>query len=226
MILTGSIIVVLVAALLAVVLFTPALRITTITFDGNKLASSDAVARALEPLKGRSLVDVSDDDVNALLADLAPVHGADAAAMPPSTLHVTVHEYVPVAVLQEAGRFVLIDENGRRLGTAKDRTAAKLPLIEGGAEAVNSEVFSSITSVLSALPESLLAELGHASADSVDSIQLKLLDGRSVFWGSAERNAAKASVLQALLNAPENGPPAQEVFDVSTPERPVVRSSS
>nr|WP_239536991.1 cell division protein FtsQ/DivIB [Arthrobacter roseus] len=207
---------------MVLVIFTPLLQIRTITVEGTRLSASENVYLALEPLKDRTLVQVSESDARHLLKDLPAVKNVETVAVPPSTLQVTVHEYIPVAVLEQGKSFVLIDETGRKLGSAKDRASAKLPLIEGGTAAVNSDVFSSVTSVLASLPEEVLSRLKHASAKSVDSVQLRLEDGRRVFWGSADENAAKARVLQALLQEPRSDPPVTE-FDVSTPERPVTR---
>ena len=72
------------------------------------------------------------------------------------------------------------------------------------------------------LPPEILARLNHASAKSVDSVSLSLSGNQRIFWGSAEGNAPKAKVLEALLKVPAADPPVKE-YDVSTPDRPVTR---
>lgn len=218
----GAVTVVVILLVMVLVIFTPLLQIQTITVEGTRLAAPEKVYSALEPLKGNTLVQVSEEDARELLKDLPAIKDVETVAVPPSTLQVTIHEYVPVAVLEQDGAFILIDESGRKLGSVKERSAAKLPLIEGGTAAVNSDVFSSVTSVLASLPEEVLSRLKYASAQSADSVQLQLEDGRRVFWGSANENAAKAGVLEALLRSAPSDPPVKE-FDVSTPERPVTR---
>ena len=214
--------VVLAAAFLAFLFLSPALALKTVTVQGNSLLTTDEVHRALQPLVGRPLTTISDDDVAELLADRPEVAGVDVVAQPPSEIVVTIAERVPVAVLQSGEAFLLIDDEGLPIGTAANRAEARLPLIDGGTEAVNSAVFSTVTSVLSVLPEDVLAQLDHASAGSVDSVQLQLVNGQQVFWGSAESNVAKARALQALLQMPPKDP-AVKVFDVSTPTAPVTR---
>lgn len=211
-----------VAALLAYLVFSPALAVRTLEIQGNRLVAEEQVASALAPVMGRSLTQISDDDVKALLTGFPPVEDVSVAASPPSTLVVTVVERVPVAILQSGGKFILIDSGGRHLTSVAERGSVALPLIDGGEEAVKSEVFSSITDVLASLPSEILGRLAHASADSLDSIELKLTDGRTVFWGNGEQNAAKARVLAALLTVPGQDPPVT-VYDVSTPARPVTR---
>lgn len=206
----------------AYVVFSPALALRTVEVEGNSLVTAAEVETALAPLMGTSLTRIAPDQVRGLLADKAPIEDVGIAAEPPSTLVVTVRERVPVAVLQNGGDFVLIDADGRQLSTVARRDEVKLPLIDGGTNAVNSEVFSSITAVLAELPVSVLSRLNSASAASVDSIQLSLAGDRRIFWGSAERSSEKASVLEAMLAMPATDPPVK-VFDVSTPDRPVTR---
>nr|WP_231715028.1 FtsQ-type POTRA domain-containing protein [Arthrobacter gengyunqii] len=213
---------VLLGAFLAFLFLSPALALKTVTVQGNSLLPTEQVQRALQPLVGRPLTTIADDDVAGLLADRPEVADVDVVALPPSEIVVTITERVPVAVLQTGDVLSLIDQDGLVIGTAANQAEARLPLIDGGSEAVNSAVFSTVTSVLSVLPENVLAQLDHASASSIDSVELKLLNGQTVFWGSAESNVAKARALEALLLMPPKEPPIG-VFDVSTPTAPVTR---
>lgn len=210
------------AGVIAYAVFSPALALRTVVVQGNSLVSAAEVDAALAPLAGTSLTRISTDQVRGLLADKAPIEDVRIAAEPPSTLVVTVKERVPVAVLQSGSEFVLIDSEGRQLKNVSQRGEVRLPLIDGGTNAVNSEVFPSITAVLAELPAPVLARLNNASASSVDSIRLSLSGDQRIFWGSAERSAEKARVLEALLAMRAADPPVEE-FDVSTPDRPVTR---
>lgn len=206
----------------AYAVFSPALALRTVVVEGNTLVPTAEVETALAPLTGTSLTRISADRVRELLADKTQIEDVDIAAEPPSTLVVTLRERVPVAVLRDGSEFVLIDADGRQLASVARRDEVRLPLIDGGTNAVDSEVFPSITAVLAELPVSVLRRLNSASAASVDSIRLSLSGDQKIFWGSSERNAQKAQVLEALLAMPETEPPVSE-FDVSTPDRPVTR---
>jgi len=208
----------------ALAVFSSLLAIRDIKVTGNTLASTDQVASALEPLKGLPLTQVDDGRVRSLLEPLPPVSGVEVQAQPPSTLLVQVRERVPVALVQDGERFILIDRDGVQLADAPDRESAKLPLIDGGPAAVNRDVFRTITDVLAALPAPVLEKLEHASAETIDSVELQLTDGKSILWGNAEQNDLKAQVLETLLAAAEEeGEAPVEVYDVSTPMRPVTR---
>lgn len=214
--------VLLLAALFFVVFFSPALTLKNLRVEGNTLLPAQEAEAALAPLLGTPLALISDSDAESLLADRPEVQGVEVTAVPPSDLVVTITERVPVAVLQNGREFLLIDEEGRQLKSVGERGEAALPLIDGGTEAVNSSVFPTVTAVLAALPPNVLGMLDHASAETVDSVELKLTSGQTVFWGSADANAAKARALEALLLMPAADPPVS-VFDVSTPNRPVTR---
>lgn len=222
LILALTTLVLLIGGLLAYLIFSPALALRSVEVTGNTLVTSEEATEALEPLLGIPLPQISDEQVDDLLDGFAPIESVTVAAVPPSGLAVNIRERVPVAIVQSSGEFVLIDEDGRQLASVTDRDAVQLPLIDGGTDAVNTEVFSSIATVLAALPESILNQLNHASADSVDSVELSLASDQTIFWGSADENEAKALVLEALLEAPPADPPAK-VFDVSTPSSPVTR---
>ncbi|MFJ2509134.1 cell division protein FtsQ/DivIB [Arthrobacter citreus] len=213
---------VLLAVLFFVVFFSPALALKNLRVEGNTLLTTQEAEAALAPLLGTPLALIADSDAGALLGDRPEVQSVEVTAVPPSDLVVTVTERVPVAVLQNGSEFLLIDEEGRQLKAVGERGQAALPLIDGGTDAVNSSVFPTVTAVLAALPPNVLGMLDHASAQTVDSVELQLTGGQTVFWGSAEANAAKARALEALLLMPPADPPVS-VFDVSTPNRPVTR---
>ncbi|WP_168796494.1 cell division protein FtsQ/DivIB [Arthrobacter echini] len=206
----------------AFAVFSPALALRTIVVEGQSLTTTAEIDEALAPLVGTSLTRISTEDVRALLADKTPIEDVGIAAEPPSTLVVMITERRPVAVLEQGSDVILIDSQGRHLASVPDRDGIDLPLIDGGTEAVNSQVFSSIAAVLAELPDSVLSRLTSASAGTIDSIRLTLEGDQVIFWGSSERNAQKARVVEALLSVREPDQPVGE-FDVSSPDRPVTR---
>jgi cell division protein FtsQ len=213
---------VLVVALILVLVFSPVLAIKTITVTGTDLTSEKTVDEALAPLKEQPLPQVGDDDVRPLLEGLPAVLDVTVEARPPSELAVEITERIPVAVLETGKTFALIDAEGKRIGSVKERKSAELPLIDESAASQDQEIFRTITAVLSALPADILAQLEHASAKSIDSVELQLTNGQKVLWGNDSQLELKAKVFEALLNAPK--PDVEvEVYDVSTPTMPVTR---
>lgn len=225
----GAIVAVLVLVM-GIALYSPALSVRTIEFEGNKLVSEDTLQAALAPVLSRPLPQVTGGDVSSLLKPVVQVKSSRIEARPPSTLVVHVVERVPVALLKNGSAYLLVDQDGVELGTTKDPAKAGLPLIDGGKAAIGKDTFQAMTGVLATLPKSILSQLANASAKSRDTVELKLIDGRSVIWGNASDMELKAQVLEALLNAPlptvpagKPAPVPAKVFDVSAPRHPVTR---
>lgn len=213
----------LVAGLLAAAVYSPVFAVQTVSVDGTKMLTPQQVQDALEPLQGKPLPQVHDDEVKQLLQPLVQVKGVTTEARPPSVLVVHIHERTPVALVKQGEVFQLVDVDGVQLGTTQDPGSIQLPVIDGGAGVIGKELFKAITAVLAALPADVLARLSDASAKSVDAVELKLVDGQTIVWGNAGEKELKAKVLEALLKAPANPKNPVQVYDVSVPRHPVTR---
>ena len=221
--LAAGTVVVLVAALLAAAVYSPVLALQTVSVSGTRLVAPEQVQSALGPLHGKPLPQISDEDVRGLLGSLVQVKSVSVEARPPSTLAVTVHERVPVALVKQGEKYQLVDVDGVQLATTDDPASASLPVIDGGAGAIGQDLFRATAAVLGALPADVLAKLSNASAQSVDAVELKLVDGQTIVWGNASEKELKAKVLAALLKAPVDPKNPVKVYDVSVPRQPVTR---
>ncbi|TLM71988.1 cell division protein FtsQ/DivIB [Pseudarthrobacter sp. NamB4] len=212
-----------VAGLLAAAVFSPVLAVDTISVTGTRLLTPAQVQAALEPLRGKPLPQISDEEVGRLLEPLVQVKSASAEARPPSGLAVEVRERVPVALVKQGEQYQLVDVEGVRLAATADPASVSLPVIDGGAGAIGQDLFSATAAVLGALPADVLARLSNASAASVDAVELKLVDGQTIIWGNAGEKELKAKVLEALLKVPADPKNPVKVYDVSVPRHPVTR---
>jgi cell division protein FtsQ len=213
----------LVAALLAAAVFSPVLAVDTISVSGTRLLTPAQVQTALEPLHGKPLPQITDEEVGRLLEPLVQVKSVSAEARPPSGLAVAVRERVPVALVKQGERYQLVDVEGIQLAATADPASVSLPVIDGGAGTIGKELFRATAEVLGALPADVLAKLSNASAQSVDAVELKLVDGQTIIWGNAGEKELKAKVLAALLKVPADPQNPVKVYDVSVPRHPVTR---
>ena len=214
---------VLVAGLIAAAVYSPVLALRTVTVEGTSLLTPDQVQTALEPLRGKPLPQISDNDVSALLQPLVQVKKVTTLARPPSTLQVRVTERVPVALVRLGETYQLVDVDGVQLSDTADPASTPLPVIDGGDGALAKDLFHAITEVLGALPADVLSRLSNASAKSVDAVELRLVDGQTIVWGNAGEKELKAKVLEALLKAPADPKNPVRTYDVSVPRHPVTR---
>ncbi|MDQ4489740.1 cell division protein FtsQ/DivIB [Sinomonas sp. ASV486] len=213
-----------VAGLFAMLLFTPLIAVRKITVQGTHLLPVQRIDSALAPLRGRPLATVGSDDVARLLGQFVEVKSVKSRAVPPDTLVVQIAERVPVALVKQDKKLLIVDGDGVVLGEAADLSQYAVPVIDGSAMPMGQSVFRAVTAVLAALPADVLGKLATASAQSADSVELKLSDGRTVLWGNADDRELKARVLSALMKAAESpvkGQAPPQVFDVSTPRHPV-----
>ncbi|MFP5366529.1 MAG: cell division protein FtsQ/DivIB [Actinomycetes bacterium] len=212
-----------VAALLAGAIFSPVLAVETIAVSGTRLLTPAQVEAALEPLRGKPLPQVTDEEVGRLLEPLVQVKSVSAEARPPSGLAVEVRERVPVALVKQGEQYQLVDVEGVQLASTADPASVSLPVIDGGAGTIGQDLFRATAAVLGALPADVLAKLSNASAQSVDAVELKLVDGQTIIWGNAGEKELKAKVLAALLKVPADPKNPVRVYDVSVPRHPVTR---
>lgn len=129
----------------------------------------------------------------------------------PSTLVIEVTERIPLALTDTpAGRF-LVDVSGIAYLPAPGD--ANFPLISGPDDASRS------VSILAwqSFPDWLKAEVVITNTDNPNSIWFTLTSGRKVIWGDLTKAEEKSAVLKVLRRM------AGSIYDVSTPEVPVVK---
>ncbi|MEX5301593.1 cell division protein FtsQ/DivIB [Kocuria sabuli] len=210
-------------AVLAGVLFlSPALAVRDISVRGGELTDPASVEEALDGYRGVPLTRISKSEVRERVGAIPQVRSIEVLFEPPHHLVVELHERVPVAAVQDGDEFAVVDSEGVRLTTVASAEEAGVPVVTGDRDVLGSERFEAIADVLAALPESVLAQLRTASAESLSSVELAFADGRTVVWGTAEDSELKAQVLRELVEA-RGADSGIETYDVSSPTRPVVR---
>jgi cell division protein FtsQ len=210
-------------AVLAGVLFlSPALAVRDISVRAAALTDPSSVEETLEGYRGVPLTRISKQEVRERVGAIPQVRSIEVVLEPPHHLVVELHERVPVAAVQDGDEYAVVDSEGVRLTTAATAEEASVPVVTGGTDVLEGERFDAIADVLAALPESVLAQLRTASAESLSSVELTFTDGRTVVWGTAEDSELKAQVLRELVEARGAGS-GVETYDVSSPTRPVVR---
>lgn len=220
----GAALAVLVAlAVLAGVLFlSPVFAVREVSVRGAELTDPARVESALDAYRGVPLTRISKHEVRERVGRIPQVRSIEVLFEPPHHLVVELHERVPVAAVEDGAELVVVDSDGVELTTAATAEEAGVPVVTGGRDVLDSERFDAIADVLAALPESVLAQLRTASAESLSSVELAFADGRTVVWGTAEDSELKAQVLRELVEA-RGADSGIETYDVSSPTRPVVR---
>ncbi len=218
-------------AIVATLYFSPLLTIRSVEVEHNDLLSDAQAEEMLQPVYGVPLPQVGNRQVEDLLSEEAVVEDVIVTGELPDTLRVQVIEYPPVAevVTDEEVRFY--NEHGDIIRAFDEDEAPEseeyaTPRISEGIALRDEDIFDAIVAVLGALPADAREHMESATAESVDSVELELDDGRSIVWGSEERSAEKAAVLEAILRSEAGEFTGADVIDISTPTAPVTRDSS
>ena len=201
------------------VFYSSVLAIDEVEVSGTKYLTPEQVTQAAEVPMGKPLVRLEVEKVVDRGEELLIVKSATVDRKLPHSVLISVTERNAVAWLEVDGEPWAVDGSGvvyRQLANrpghipelkvdARDRRTV------AAAAAVAADVMGD---------GSILAQQVQAiSAQSRDSIELDLTEGRTVFWGSRQDSATKLTVLEALLKTDAR------VYDVSAPERPTTADS-
>ncbi|QDP97587.1 FtsQ-type POTRA domain-containing protein [Microlunatus elymi] len=205
---------VLIAAGVWAVGFSTLLAVQSVSVSGAKLVGQDAVRQTAAVPVGAPLARVDLSAIHDRVAGIRQIESVSVERQWPHTVDIKVVERTPVYVAREGGSYLLVDRYGVGYQTV-DNAPAKLPQVE--VDPGNRQLLKSLAVVAAALPDDLARKVDRIEAPTRDSIQLKLRNGDTVFWGSEEQSDLKAQVIVALLKQPGSH------YDVSAPGNPAVR---
>ncbi|MCJ1707981.1 FtsQ-type POTRA domain-containing protein [Microbacterium sp. VKM Ac-2923] len=202
------------------VAYSPLFALERIEVVGTSQLDAAAVADALDGQLGTPLALVDDSAVKAALVRFPLVESYTLEARPPHDLVVNVVERTPIGAMQTAAGFTVVDAAGVALSTTPDAPAGQ-PVIDI-AEGTGSAAFHAAGRVMRALPDAVRAQVTRVSASTPDDVTLTLgASGSTVVWGSADRSAEKAVVLDRLVQ--KSPPDRAKEYDVTSPDAGVVR---
>lgn len=205
----GSLVVV-VAIVSGLVFFAPWFAVKNIDVRGVERASVEEIQQATGVREGEQLATVDSPGAARDVAALPWVKKATVSKKWPSTLSVEVTEQQAVAYVNATDGPTLINAEGKPFVIDQP----PLGTVEiAGASVDDPAVFTACLQVVGELPEGVRKDVARVKAPSQYEITLELLDGRTVYWGSAEQAHNKAIATELVLTRPG------EHFDVSNPDR-------
>ncbi|TAJ46950.1 MAG: FtsQ-type POTRA domain-containing protein [Herbiconiux sp.] len=213
--LAGLVLVVLLAA------YSPLLAVRTLAIEGTSRLDAASVTAALQPQIGKPLALVDYGAIESELAGFPLIASYSVEARPPDTLAVRIVERRPVAQVQSAAGFDLIDAAGVTVQQSAERIAG-FPLIDLGGTQIGSRGFDAAAAVLASLPDAILSQVDRVSGSTPDSVTMVFGGvGQRVVWGSAEDSDLKSRILERLIATQD--PNKVVEYDVSSPQSPVIR---
>lgn len=197
-----------------VVWFSPVFAASTISVSGNKLLSKTDVVAAAQVVPGTPLARLDVDAIADRVAGLPAVADVTVTRQWPNQLSLAITERVPHLSIPAGGGYLIADESGVVFQAVKEQPSGLVRVV---ADPNDQRVLADVGAVFSALTDQQRQQVNRLEAPSRDGIVLRLRDGASVVWGSADDSALKSQVLARLL------PLGGDVFDVSAPGFPTRR---
>lgn len=216
--------VVVLGALAWVLFFSPVLaldaRELTIEIEGaNSVVAADEVRAVVQ---ARDETPLPRLDTGAIRQDVLDVPGVRDVAVSrdwPHGLTITIVAREPVAAVPADGRkgFTLLDVAGVQVGHVA-KAPESLPVVD--VPASDARTLGAVLDVVEQLPAPLAARVGSVSAQTQDTVSMKLRGGLRVDWGSSAQTPLKAAVLTTLLGS--DAVEGAKVVDVSAPRMPII----
>ena len=197
------------------VFFSSTLAVSRVEVVGADVLGAGQVRRAAAVPLGEPLATVPLDAVAARVESLAPVGTVEVTRSWPDTVRITLDEREAVAVVERGGEIRGLDAQGVLFRTFPVPPSG-LPVVRVAAS-TRGEALAEAAEVVDSLPADLAARVDYIAVGTVDSIRLRLRNGREIFWGSADDSAEKAAVVEVLLRQDAS------VYDVSAPGQPTIR---
>jgi cell division protein FtsQ len=205
----------LVAGSVWLVFFSSVLAVAGVRVEGTGALDPGAVRRAAAVPTGAPLATVDLDAVGARVEELAAVKTVDVSRAWPDRVRIDVTERQAVAVVQLGGGLRGLDEEGVMFRRYPSRPQS-LPMIRV-ADRPGAAVLAEAAQVAGSLSDDIAARVDYVEVRTVDTISLRLRNGRIVRWGSADDSADKSRVLAVLLRQ------RASLYDVTVPGQPVIR---
>ncbi|TKJ27895.1 FtsQ-type POTRA domain-containing protein [Blastococcus sp. CCUG 61487] len=202
----------------------PLLAVRSVQVDGVTTLPAELVRETAGVDRGTPLLRIDVEGARAAVADLPQVESVSVTRGWPDRVVITVEERTPLAVVGEAGRRSLVDARGVLFDSVSGEPPAGVVPLAVADPGPDDEETAAALVVIAALPAPLREQVAGVEAPAVDGIVLQMVDGPTVWWGSAEQSADKARILEALLEQVAAGTldPADEL-DLSVPEAVVLR---
>lgn len=211
--------VILLGGFVTAAVYSPLLSLKNISITGTSRIDKTQLLGALDGQLGTPLALVDFTKMRAALSKFPLIRSYVTESVPPDTLVIRVTERAPIAAIQTATGFSIVDPAGVVIQESTDRPKG-MPLVTAGAAITTSSAFAASVEVILALPPTLATTVDSITAATKDDVTLTLVGGQKVVWGSNEQSALKARVLADLIKAQSGTMPV--TYNVSAPTNPVI----
>ncbi len=193
---------------------------------GNEWVSDSQVMEIAEKQAGKSILLVSNSDVEKEIKEIPGVTSAEAKKVMPNKLEVTFKAQKPAAMLKTGeNSMTAVDSKGRVLNSVEGVSVDGIPVIEveDVETSLKNRSIKEALKILSSLSESMRNSITKVTAATQDSITTELNGGDQIIvWGDSSEMKLKKAVVDKIINDP-NVIGDKHNVDVSAPLRPIIK---
>lgn len=182
--------------------------------SGVSLLTEEQVIQAAAVEVGRPLAMLDLSGARERVSALAPVAEVTVERRFPDTVEIIVKERTLSYLWNDAGKVNWVDTEGVVFNEEGEPPAG---VVMAQIDAPDQRLLRDVSTVVRAIVPTLGERITSIRASAVDQIEIRLDDGDTVVWGSADDSDLKAQVLAVLLSQEAS------VYDVSAPEAPTTR---
>lgn len=213
--LTLSVVAVVAVVLLAavVVWIFPVLRVNSIEVSGTERVSAQTVLEDSGIVEGDNLLRIDASGAASRIAKQPWVRGVTVSRHFPSTVDIAVTEREVVGFVEHDDGAHLIDHQGHAflIDTPPDEA------VEITGEVDDEDAVNAAVAAIATVPNLIRREIASLEVKSSHAMELRLHDGRTIYWGVDDANEQKAAALEHVIHR------EGEHWDISNPSLVTVR---
>ncbi|MCF4006287.1 FtsQ-type POTRA domain-containing protein [Corynebacterium uropygiale] len=206
---SGGVLIILILALVAVLLWSPLCAIRTITVEGAEHSTQEEIVAASGIHEGDNLLRLDSTGAAQGVAALPWTRSVTVSRDFPSTATIRITERQAPLYREENGVASLIDENGD-IFLQGDPPPDALAVTGSGSQ--DGETLAEVARALSEVGSEQRSALERVDVSAEKAMTLYIKDGRTVYWGATENNRNKAIALESVLTFPDGN------WNISNPE--------
>lgn len=199
--------------LAAVLAFSPLLQVRSIEVEGAVHLEDEEVIVAATAVDGQNMLFADTGAAATSVAELPWVESVTVSRDWPSSVRVSITEYVAVGVVDSDDGPAAINDRGRVFLRGEAPEGA----VPVRAEVDDTDALAAAGETLGALPDDLRDAVEEVDAPAADEVTLRFADDREVFWGSSDRAEEKAEATRVVLTR------EGQQWNVANPALPSVR---
>mgnify|MGYP000140459965 FL=1 len=192
----------------------------------NEWVSESQVLDIADQQAGKSILLVSNNDVEKKIKEIPGVTSAQSKKQLPNSLEVTIKAQKPAAMLKTGeDSMTAVDSKARILNSVSGASVDGIPVIEvkDVDTSLSNRSIKEALKILSSLPESMRNSITKVTAETQDSITTETNGGdRVIVWGDSSDLKLKKAVVDKIINDP-NVIGDKHNVDVSAPLRPIIK---